>query len=270
MASIFPLADLVAAVGGPGVAVTPLLPAGASPHTFEVSPADVRLLASAELVVAIGGDLDPFVRQLTSAASTSATRLELLPTVPQAALIAATGGSGQEPFAELPDPHIWLDPIIVRDNLLPAITDVLSVLRPGLATGFREREKAYAAELTALDAWIRDRLQGLGSKGIITMHRAWAYFGARYGMPTWAVANQPGQEPSPRRLIDLLALATEREIRALFTEPQLAIQAVETLVGEIGGQVLTLDPLGGSEQAGYSSYVEMMRTNVLTIERGLR
>lgn len=271
VASIFPLADLVAAVGGDDVVVTPLLPAGASPHTFEAAPTHARSLAQAELVVSVGGGLDPFVERLLSAAPPHAVHLELLPAVPQTVFAPGAGpaAAGAAAGGE-PDPHIWLDPVLVRDGLLPALNGALSALRPSLAPRFGERAAAYAGELTALDTWIRQRLPGLEAKGLITVHRAWGHFGARYGLQTWAVENQPGQEPSPRWLMDLLAIASQRNIGTLFTEPQLAAHAVEALVLEFGGQVLTLDPLGGPDIVGFDSYLEMMRTNVLTIERGLR
>jgi len=267
VASIFPLADIIAVLGGEAVTVETLLPAGASPHTFEINPVQALLVADAGLVVRIGGGLDPFVDSLTAVASPSAARLELMSAVPQGLLAADSSGA---PAVSGPDPHIWLDPVLVRDRLLPALTGALCALRPALAADFAARGAAYAQELTALDAWIRERLEGLEHKGLITVHRGWDYFGARYGLKTWAVEQQPGQEPSPRHVMDLLAVAIERDIRTLFVEPQVAGHAAEALVLEIGGQVLALDPLGGPGMAGYGSYLEMMRSNVSVIEAGLR
>jgi zinc transport system substrate-binding protein len=268
IASIFPLADIVSKIAGRSVAVDILLPPGASPHTYELPPDRARLLAGADLVVLVGGGLDLFAETLTGAVSPGALRLELLPAVPSELLIPGTEGA--RPGGGGVDPHVWLDPLVVREYLLPAIVSALTTLQPDMAVDFVESAEAFRTQLTQLDGWIRERLIGLEDKGLITIHPAWAYFGARYGLETWAVEGQPGQEPSPRRVMDLLEIAVERGITTLFVEPQLSKQAAEALVLELGGQVLTLDPLGGTAAEGYSSYLEMMRTNVLTIERGLR
>src|SRR5690606_25219853 len=64
--SIQPWADLVAQIGGERVAVTVLLPSGASPHAFEPSPSQAVGLSKADLVVMNGG-LDAWLERLVAA-----------------------------------------------------------------------------------------------------------------------------------------------------------------------------------------------------------
>ncbi|GEM_PF-33035 len=54
VATVAPVADLVAQVGGTRVAVEPLVPAGADAHTYEPRPSDVITLAGADLYLGIG------------------------------------------------------------------------------------------------------------------------------------------------------------------------------------------------------------------------
>ena len=49
--------DLVKQVGGDRVTVESIVPSGADPHTFTLSPSDIRKTAEAELVVIVGADL---------------------------------------------------------------------------------------------------------------------------------------------------------------------------------------------------------------------
>ena len=58
IASIYPIADMVQQVGGDYVDVTFVLPAGASPHTFEPKPSLVRTFSSARIFFMIGTGLE--------------------------------------------------------------------------------------------------------------------------------------------------------------------------------------------------------------------
>src|SRR2546427_9382734 len=67
VATIFPLADLVHQIGKEHVEVVTLLPSGASPHTFEPTPSQVRDLAHAEVFVCVGAGLDGWAAKLLAA-----------------------------------------------------------------------------------------------------------------------------------------------------------------------------------------------------------
>src|SRR5690242_9933451 len=58
VATIFPLADWARQVGGDRVYVATLLPAGASPHTFDPGPRDMRLISRSSLFLKAGLHMD--------------------------------------------------------------------------------------------------------------------------------------------------------------------------------------------------------------------
>jgi ABC-type Zn uptake system ZnuABC Zn-binding protein ZnuA len=57
-ATIFPIGDIVRAIAGSAADVVVILPAGASPATFEPAPDVVRRLAGSRLIVAVGAGAD--------------------------------------------------------------------------------------------------------------------------------------------------------------------------------------------------------------------
>src|ERR1039457_3487430 len=69
VATIFPIADMVRQIGKDAVEVATLLPAGASPHTFEPAPNQVRTVARAAIFVEIGAGLDSWADKLRAARS---------------------------------------------------------------------------------------------------------------------------------------------------------------------------------------------------------
>lgn len=67
--SIFPLADFVSNVGGEKVEVLTLLPTGASPHTYEPTPGQVKEIAEAKVFVKNGFGLEFWAEKVVKAAA---------------------------------------------------------------------------------------------------------------------------------------------------------------------------------------------------------
>jgi zinc transport system substrate-binding protein len=158
------------------------------------------------------------------------------------------------------NPHVWLDPVLVRDQLLPRIEGVLVGAAPQAAAAIRERTRTLADSLTALDAEIRAVLAASPSRAFVSTHAAWAYFAERYGLvEVGAVYESPGREPSARHLAELVDAARAAGVRAVFVEPQLGEAGARTVAAELGVNVRLLDPQGGEDQPGRDSYFSLLR-----------
>jgi len=58
IASIYPIAEMIQQVGGDHVEVTYVLPAGASPHTFEPKPSLLKKFSAARIFFMVGAGLE--------------------------------------------------------------------------------------------------------------------------------------------------------------------------------------------------------------------
>lgn len=239
--TIFPVADLAREIAGPAADIITVLPPGASPHTFEPSPDLARRLTRARIVVAVGAGLDDWASNLARGSHVRR--------------VTVTDG------VTLVDgnPHVWLDPILVRDRIVPPLVDALVAIAPTSADEIRARATRCRTALTALDAEIRAQLAHVSSRAFIASHPAWTYFAARYDLDEVGVVYAEGREPSPRELAALVDRARRANVRAVFTEPQLGELGVRALADELGATVETLDPLGGAGGAGRGSYFELLR-----------
>ncbi|MDZ7705490.1 MAG: metal ABC transporter substrate-binding protein [Trueperaceae bacterium] len=74
--SVHPYYDLMRQIAGTDAEVVRVLPPGASPHTFDPTPRDVRQIAGADLVV-INGGLDEWLLGLVEASGTDAPVVEV-------------------------------------------------------------------------------------------------------------------------------------------------------------------------------------------------
>ena len=258
VASIFPLGDLTALVAGGDLTVDVLVPPRAEPSTFKPSPRRIRELAGARAFILVGGGVDDW-SQAVLAGTDGVPRVVL-----NDGITLRKGGEGTD------DPHVWLDPVLVRDSWLPRIVATLVAARPDAHETLEARGRVVADSLTTLDAWMSARLAPVRGRPFVATHSAWNYLAARHGIPELGtVYPSPGQEPSPRGLADLFQQARAAGVRAVFTEPQLGDTGARALADELGVPVYVLDPLGGPGLEGRETYLEMMRFNTMQMARAL-
>lgn len=260
VASVFPVGDLLEEIGGDAVRVDVLLPAATSPAVFQPTPAQMRRIAGATLWVEVGGGLDTWLRPVAGQGEgapvlTLTEGMELR-------------GEGHGPGTG--NPHVWLDPIRVRDELVPVMTGALVGVAPRAEAEIRERTRALSDSLTALHDEVAALLAPYRGAAFVASHGAWTYFAERYGLVELApIHASPGSEPSSRGLAALVDSARARDVGAVFAEPQLGRTAARALAAELGVPVRLLDPLGGAGLEGRDGYASLIRYNARTLAEAL-
>ncbi len=278
VATIFPLADITQNIAGDSIEVYTLLPAGVSPHTFDPAPRHMEKVAGAAAIVSIGSGLDDWVEKLVVNAGVNA---HLLPVTKEMELRQAdhshAGCSHGEANADIheqntvgTDPHVWLDPVLVKEEIAPQIATLLEELFPEDQAQFQNNLQEYQEELDQLHAELQSRTTELENRGFIAYHSAWGYFSSRYGLEELAtVEESPGKEPSPAWIADVVNIAREHGTDVIFAEPQFSSKAAEVIAEEYGARVLLMDPLGGESLTGRDSYINLLRYNMDVLEDGL-
>lgn len=268
VASAYPVAYLAERIGGPFVRVTTVTPVGGEPHDYEPTPADILAARGADLFLFIGRGFDPWAEDLRSDLSASGVMV-----LGAREFVAFGEGTADVGAAESPDPHFWLDPILFARSG-EVLRDALATADPAHADAYRRNADALSADIDALDARYRSVLESCSGGAIITAHDSFGYLGKRYGFTAYAIAGvSPEDEPSPRRIAELAAVARERGIAYVFAEPLVGPKAVETLAREIGAQVLMLHPIEGltiEERASSSTYETIMEENLQNLALALR
>ena len=231
-ATIFPLYDITRQVGGPVADVVLILPPGASPHTFEPTPAGVRALAGARALFAVGHGLDAWAARLARGAGVSR-------------LIQVDAGIALRRVDGAVDPHYWLS-ARNASAIAGVVAAELERLAPGRRPEIQRSLAAYRTRLAAVDARVRELLADLPSRRIATVHEAFGYFADAYGLEVAAVFEPyPGLEPSPRFVVEFQKKVRAASVRVVFTEPQLALDALQPIARDLGVTLAVLDPLGG-------------------------
>ena len=261
VAAFYPLAEAARRVGGSGVEVHDLTPAGVEPHDLELRPSDVGRIRSADLVLYLGGGFQPAVEDAVAALPGRSNALDLL---------AGLRGSGS-PGAPA-DPHVWLDPVLMK-SMAERIAAELSRLRPGERAGFGRRVAEYRTSLEELDRSFRETLGTCARREIVTSHAAFGYLAARYGLEQIAISGvSPEAEPSPRRLEQVSRLAGQRGVTTIFFETLVSPRVAEAMARTVGARTAVLNPIEGltsEQERDGKGYVSLMRENLDGIARGL-
>jgi zinc transport system substrate-binding protein len=272
VASILPLADFTARIGGPHVSVTTLVRPGQNPHAFTLKPSQVAALHRARLLVLNGLGLEFWADTVVASLDTSRVRVlrageglapEATPAPDEGDAVHEEDGHGHGPV----DPHVWLDPVLAME-MVARIRDALAEAAPAHAAEFRERAARYLADLAALHRDYEQALRPLPQRTFIAFHAGYGHLAARYGLREVAILRGIGDaEPSPARIAEIIRTARLVRARAIFAEPQYPARAARLIAEEAGAGLAILDGLGQREDI---TYLELMRENLRQLVAALR
>ncbi len=271
VSTIYPISDWVKNVGQEKVSSTVLLPPNASPHTYEPEPGDIKQVAKANVFVRVGLGLEIWSDKIIKASGNK--NLKVLTLSDGIKVINIDEDNHHNDDQDSHDhhhsgvnPHIWLDPIIAI-KCIDKITDSLSGVDVSNKEYYQKNAEKYKKALLAFDKKTRESLQNIKNPNYVSFHNAFTYFAKQYNLNEVAVlAKFPGKEPSPKYMKHLTELIREKNVRALFAEPQLSDKLMKILSVETGIKILRLDPLGSPYVTGRSDYLSLMEYNVRTIK----
>jgi manganese/iron transport system substrate-binding protein len=256
--TISTLNSFVQGVGGDKVRVTSIVPVGASPETYEPTPQDVATVAKAQLLVENGAGLEAWLDRLLRNASSPNLKTVI-------------GSEGLQVVND--NPHLWMDPQNAKHYVLQ-IRDGLIAVDPADAREFRINAMHYNAALDALTAHIHQQIATIpeSQRYMIVFHNAWQYYNDRFGITTLGfVERNPGQEPNPEQVAQLVDLAKQHNVRAVFSEPEYSPKILYSIAQGAGIKVvenLYDDSIGTSPQV--SNYISMLNYDTNIIVNGLK
>jgi zinc/manganese transport system substrate-binding protein len=249
------LAAIAREVAGDKAKVESLSRGYQDPHFVEAKPSFVLKLNKADLLIAVGRELEigwlpPLITQSRNAkiqpggdgyldASLNARILEM----PTGQLTRAMGDvhpSG--------NPHYWLDPGNGK-RIAKAVADKLSELDHANASYFAQREADFEKRLTEAEArWTAMMAPYKGTK-VVTYHRSWPNFAERFGLEVVGyVEPKPGIPPSPSHTIDVINAMKRQNVKIVLVEPYFDLKTPNSIARETGARVLVMPPSVGGEK----------------------
>lgn len=264
LTSFYPLQYVAEQVGGEHVNVTSLTPAAADPHSIELSPARVREIGQADLVVYLSG-----MQPATDEALEASPPARLLDTAEAAGLEAGPNGAAAAPSGSAAlDPHFWQDPSRFSD-VAQDVAAELSAADPEHAADYAANAEALVAELRALDEDYRESLAECAGATLVVSHEAFGYLAERYDLVQVGISGiDPEAEPSPARIRAVRSVVQDDDVRTVYFEVITSPKVAKTLAEDLGIESAKLDPIEGRSDPD-ADYLDMMRQNLAALEDGL-
>ncbi|WIM94294.1 metal ABC transporter substrate-binding protein [Actinoplanes oblitus] len=220
------VADFARAVGGEHVKVTQLIKVGVDPHDYEPTPADIKAIADARLLVENGAGLEEWLGQTISSAGF------------RGPVVDTSSGVPLRPG----DPHIWHDPRNAR-LMVGTIAKGLAGADPAHAADYARNSAAYTAEIDRLDRENQAAFDALpaADRKLVTDHDAFGYYVDRYRLEfvgSVIPSMDTSAELSARQLTDLVAKIRATGTKAVFTESSLPRKTAEAIAEQAGVRVV--------------------------------
>ncbi len=264
--SFYPLYFFASEVGGDGVDVYNLTPAGAEPHEYEPTTEDLARIENSQLLILNGGALEPWGDKIQTNLKEKNTVVVTVGEDIATKMVIEEGKATH-------DPHVWLDPLLAAaevDRVVRAFVQVDPLNR----VVYEANGEMLKQKLKNLDAAYVAGLGVCAKKEFVTAHAAFAYLAARYQLTQVAIAGlSPDEEPSARTLIEIAEFAKKNNISYIFFENLVSPKLAETLANEIGAKTLVLNPIEGltsADAAAGKNYFTEMMTNLVHLRIALQ
>ena len=234
-------------------------------HDYSLSTKDLKTLSSADIFVINGAGMESFLDDVIDEYSD----LKIIEASNGISLIEDTDHDEHEHDV---NPHVWVS---ISKNIeeVSNIAKELSAFDPNHASEYEANADAYIAKLENLRTEMHAALDNVNNKDIITFHEAFPYFAEEFNLNIAGVIEvEPDSEPSAKEVENIISIINEKNIKALFTEPQYSSKIADTIAKETGASIYTLDPIvtGDANEDAHDDYIVKMQENLNTLKEALK
>lgn len=249
------LAAVAREIGGDLITVDSIAKGYQDPHFVESKPSFLLKLQKADLLVAVGlqleiGWLPPLITQSRNAKIQPAqsgymdmSQFCNVLEIPQGQVTRAMGD-----VHPMGNPHYWLNPENGR-RMAKAFADRFSAMQPANAVQFAQRYAEFDKHLAEAEKGWAAKIAPYKGRKVITYHRSWPNFCEHFGLNVVDyVEPKPGIPPTPAHTLDLINLMLREGIKLILVEPYFDLRTPNSIAEKVGGQVVVLMPsVGGNK-----------------------
>ncbi len=262
LVSVVPQKYFVERIAGDLAEVTVLIPPGASPTTYEISPADMRRVNTADVWFTIG-----LQREVTWIPEFSSIndRLQILSTIDDVTRLPIGRYSIPDEHTESDnhdhggiDPHVWLSPELVSIQAQAICADLIE-LDPVNSGIYSQNLTLFLEEISDLQNRINESIDLLHGESFMVFHPAWGYFADEFDLVQVPIEIS-GSEPSPAEMARLVDYGRNSSVKVVFVSPQFSESSAAIIAEELDADVIFIDPLAPNWTENLLSVSEQIAT----------
>lgn len=286
--TLFPYYDFTRQIAGDKVELTLVVPAGMDSHSFEPTPADMRTIQEADILICNGGAMEQWVSQVTEALDTShmtvVTMMEYVDVVEEEIVEGMEdeehehGHDSHEEHSHGEeheyDEHIWTSPVNAM-KFTQVITDVLVQADPENRQLYEAGRDGYLKKLEEVHQMLLQVARDRKRNTIVVGDKfPFRYLAEEYGFQYRAAFSgcSTDTEPSARTIAYLIDKVREENIPAVYYL-ELSSHRVSEIIGEeTGAEPMLLHSCHNVTRREFDAgitYVDLMLQNVENLRKGL-
>ena len=262
------------AVAGDVADVEILVKPGTEIHEYQGTPANVKAIATAKILVKNGLGLEEFLADtIKNAGNSQLVEIDASKGIQAINKISPidktpTGEHDHDHEHQFGNPHVWLDPVLAKQQIIN-IRDGLIIADPVNKVKYQTNAAAYIQKLDNLNNEFQQTIKQTPNCTFITFHDAFPYLAKRYNIKQLAVVEIPEKQLSPTDVQKVVNTVKKYQVKALFSEPGLDNKLLTSISQYLGLTVRTLDSLEtGDTNPEY--YFKAMKTNLESLAAGCK
>ena len=163
------------------------------------------------------------------------------------------------------DPHIWLDPVLVKQQV-NNIRDSLIEADPQNKEQYEQNALAYNQELDELDMKFKSSLASCNKDTFVPFHNAFTYLAERYDLKVKSIGGQtPDSEATAAEIAEFVDFVKDNDIKVIFSEELVDPRLAEVIADEAGAEVMLFSPLEAlspEDEGKNVTYIDKMEQNL--------
>ena len=231
--TVRPFQLIAESIVGESGTVTSIVGRQDSPHQFVLTPSDRLAIASADLLIWIGPELEVYLADFLNDESRSGSIITVLENP------ALTIHKINDEI----DAHFWLN----SDNgiaLAKEIKDRLIEIDQAQAAQYQSRFESFVAEIETTNRDLTERFS-TSHNNYLVYHNAYQYFERQFGLQhSVALLADPETQPGIQHILRTRELVENSMPNCLLVEPESSMELATTLTDGMDIRTVSVDHLG--------------------------
>ncbi|SFB96546.1 zinc transport system substrate-binding protein [Alkalibacterium subtropicum] len=283
--TFYPVYAFTDQVAGDHADIEMMITGGTDVHHYEPSARDMAMINDADMFVYSSDEMETWVPSML--ASLDNEDLIVVEQAEAVELIEAGEDDHaedehnhdheeeevEEDHAHAVDPHIWLDPVLVQEQV-ETMKEAFIDLDPDRSETYTANAEAYQSDLQDLHEDFVAAFSDAEQRRFVTQHEAFGYIAHRYDLTQMAVGGLSTEvEVSPSRIAEINQLVEEYDIPVIYFQEGANSAIAETVANETGAEVAelySLESLPEAVEDDGQGYIEAMRRNLEALKMSIQ
>ncbi len=239
LVSVLPQKQMLESIGREYVEVEVLVPPSKSPEIYEPNIQQMKHIQNAEVFFGVGMPLESTWLKKFRSINPKLRYYNLAES--HAHALDSHSQDSKHSNTHAHNPHIWLS-LKESQAQVAFIAKILSTLQPTHKDFFTTQSTQLTKELEQIYIQAQNLFTKYATKSFLVYHPAFGDFARDFDLEELSI-EKDGKEAKGRDLSQLITQIKQRQIKALFIQPQYSKSRVQSLANELKLEILTLNPL---------------------------